>query len=92
MENRDIRKIGAALRDDIIDLQKVKSFKPEKVETLEVLTKEITVEVGSSDTLVLTNWNIGYGGLGKEIDFFYVLVHIRPSISKYLWEVYPGMG
>jgi ribonuclease D len=43
-ENRDIRKIGAALRDDILDLQKVKSFKPENFIDLQKYVEAFGIE------------------------------------------------
>ncbi len=43
-------------------------YKPEEKLTIEVEGKN---NQPMSDTLSLLNWNIGYSGLGKEVDFFY---------------------
>lgn len=47
--------------------QTLTDFKPEAVENLTVKTPPGTI----ADTLVLTTFNIGYCGLGAEMDFFY---------------------
>ena len=46
------------------------SFDPAEIENLEIVKKEYPANP-VKDTLLFANWNIGYGGLGKEIDFFY---------------------
>ncbi len=43
-------------------------YKPEPVE---ILVEETTVPLVEQDTFKLMNWNIGYAGLGSEMDFFY---------------------
>jgi len=43
-------------------------YKPEPVE---ILVERTTVSTIEQDTFKLMNWNIGYAGLGKEMDFFY---------------------
>ncbi|MCD4698855.1 MAG: endonuclease/exonuclease/phosphatase family protein [Bacteroidales bacterium] len=44
-------------------------------------------DIGVSDTLTLLSWNIGYAGLGKEMDFFYENGKmVRPSTSQH--EIY----
>lgn len=42
---------------------------PESHETTAILGK--TTNKAVTDTIRLLNWNIGYGGLGEEMDFFY---------------------
>lgn len=44
------------------------SFKPKKVENIKPEGKFSIEKAG--DTISLTTWNIGYGGLGEESDFF----------------------
>ena len=45
-------------------------YSPEKVEVLDK-TDDLPVQPVKLDTLNLMSWNIGYGGLGSEMDFFY---------------------
>ncbi len=45
-------------------------YKPEPVESLLSVDKD-NIEVVQIDTLNLITWNIGYAGLGAEMDFFY---------------------
>jgi len=48
----------------------VGSFNPAEIEKLEIIKKEYPTH-RDKDTLLFANWNIGYAGLGKEVDFFY---------------------
>ena len=49
----------------------VVEYKPEKVEPAEVIsTAPETRKVQFGDDLDILSWNIGYGGLGAEMDFF----------------------
>jgi len=60
-------------------------YKPEPIETLVELSDVATVQ---QDTFKLIDWNVGYAGLGKEMDFFYDGgTKVRPSEAlsrKYL--------
>ncbi|MDY0344213.1 MAG: hypothetical protein RBR28_11620 [Lentimicrobium sp.] len=47
--------------------QTITAYRPAPVETVNVSCTPGTVK----DTLSLISWNIGYAGLGKEMDFFY---------------------
>ena len=59
-----------------------------KPEAAEVLLEETDVPLVKQDTFKLMNWNVGYAGLGKEMDFFYDEgTQVRPSEAlnrKYL--------
>jgi len=48
----------------------VTEFKPEPVENLEIARTEGSSALPSDGELQVLIWNIGYGGLGKESDFF----------------------
>jgi endonuclease/exonuclease/phosphatase family metal-dependent hydrolase len=62
----------------------INSFSPAEIENVEVIHK-IHGSNPASDTLTFANWNIGYGGLGREIDFFYEGgSQVRPSYEDYL--------
>jgi len=43
-------------------------FKPDKIK---VISRDQNTEIVKKDTFKLISWNIGYAGLGKEMDFFY---------------------
>ena len=45
-------------------------YKPDAVETLPVKGERLP-SAALADTISLLTWNIGYGGLGQEMDFFY---------------------
>ena len=47
----------------------VTEYKPEQEEKLEV-TGESSVFVSEGDTISVVTWNIGYGALGANADFF----------------------
>lgn len=63
-------------------------FKPEPIE---ILVKKTSVPLVEKDTFEFMNWNIGYAGLGKEMDFFYDGgEQVRPSKElsrKYLDKI-----
>ena len=42
-----------------------------KPEPIEILIEKSNVPIVEQDTFKLIDWNIGYAGLGKEMDFFY---------------------
>lgn len=44
-------------------------WKPKEVEVIEHNTPPLPVSMG--DTITIVSWNIGYAGLGSEMDFFY---------------------
>lgn len=46
-------------------------YKPKPIEKLEVIKASNDLHQKVSDTFNLLSWNIGYAGLGKEMDFFY---------------------
>ncbi len=47
----------------------LKDYIPQQVEELQVIHKQQKIVTGSSFELI--SWNIGYAGLGSEMDFFY---------------------
>ncbi len=65
-------------------------YQPDKIEII-VEKDSFDSDNLSQDTFSLMNWNIGYGGLGKEMDFFYDGGEgVRPSkqlSEKYLSEI-----
>ncbi|MFR2717526.1 MAG: endonuclease, partial [Anaerococcus obesiensis] len=47
----------------------IKEYRPEKIENVEIQGKgEKNPEIGKNYTIM--TWNIGYGGLDKDTDFF----------------------
>lgn len=46
-------------------------YKPEKIVVLEIHKPALKSNVVSKDEFNILTWNIGYAGLGKEMDFFY---------------------
>lgn len=48
----------------------VTEFKPAPVEEAEVVRDGDSTLIAPGDRLVVLSWNVGYGGLGKESDFF----------------------
>jgi len=67
----------------LILLNTIKSYQPDDLEILEIIEKGSPENMGQ-DTISLISWNIGYGGLGKEIDFFYEGgTQVRPSFEGY---------
>ncbi len=49
-------------------------FKPAPIETVELISPKSTTEnpkTLTDSTFTFLIWNVGYGGLGKEVDFFY---------------------
>jgi endonuclease/exonuclease/phosphatase family metal-dependent hydrolase len=46
-------------------------YNPEKITLLRIHEPVLKNKVGTSEELNLLSWNIGYGGLGREMDFFY---------------------
>jgi len=58
-------------------------YKPDAVETLPLKGKGLP-SAAMSDTISLLTWNIGYAGLGREMDFFYEGgKRVRPSAIEY---------
>lgn len=61
-------------------------FSFDKVEVLS--THEFDMQISTSDTLEALTWNIGYCGLGKEMDYFYdggrMVMPSRALFDKYL--------
>jgi endonuclease/exonuclease/phosphatase family metal-dependent hydrolase len=47
----------------------ITEYQPDAIEKIEVLGKPAEIQL--KDTLTFVTWNIGYGGLGKEQDFFF---------------------
>lgn len=48
----------------------LKDFRPKPIEMVEVMNKDMAI-AKLHDTLSFFTWNIGYGGLGSEQDFFF---------------------
>lgn len=46
-------------------------YLPEKTETLVPVNEKAVLSPATQDTFELISWNIGYAGLGAEMDFFY---------------------
>jgi len=46
-------------------------FKPEKIVGLEIHQPVMKINIVNKDEINILTWNIGYAGLGKEMDFFY---------------------
>ena len=46
-------------------------YKPKRIVVLEIHQPELKNSVVSKDEFNILTWNIGYAGLGKEMDFFY---------------------
>lgn len=61
--------LGALIITLIIYLQ-LNNYSPAKTE-ISNITNQIQLPQNISDTLNIITWNIGYAGLGKEMDFFY---------------------
>ena len=49
----------------------MKDYRPDEVETLQVEGNPAKKEIAGQQELTLAAWNIGYAGLGREMDFFY---------------------
>src|SRR6478672_10424486 len=65
----DILYVGGMLLFGIVT-----KYKPAPVETVELIAAKAaapTPEVLNDSTYTFMIWNLGYGGLGKEVDFFY---------------------
>ena len=45
----------------------VNDYKPDPIESAEIMNKVLSP---ASDRISIFNWNLGYGGLGKDMDFF----------------------
>ncbi|MFH0757196.1 MAG: endonuclease/exonuclease/phosphatase family protein, partial [Bacteroidota bacterium] len=66
-------------------------YQPDPIETVEVAGAP-TVKVDSTTIFSIITWNIGYGGLGKEMDFFYDGgKRVRPGKS-YFDQSVSGIG
>jgi endonuclease/exonuclease/phosphatase family metal-dependent hydrolase len=60
----------------------IKDYHPAPIEQLTLNGKGMQFTEGA-DTLSLLTWNIGYGGLGREMDFFYEGgKQVRPSAGE----------
>jgi endonuclease/exonuclease/phosphatase family metal-dependent hydrolase len=46
-------------------------YKPEKITMLEIHKPVLKNRAGTGDEFNILTWNIGYAGLGREMDFFY---------------------
>jgi len=46
-------------------------YKPEKIVALEIHPPAAKINIVNKDEFNILTWNIGYAGLGKEMDFFY---------------------
>jgi endonuclease/exonuclease/phosphatase family metal-dependent hydrolase len=46
-------------------------YKPDKIGVLEIHQPDLKNTLGTKDEFNILTWNIGYAGLGKEMDFFY---------------------
>ncbi len=66
----------------------ITDYKPEPVEVIVAKSDNNSIKKFTKDTLSLIDWNIGYAGLGQEMDFFYDGgEQVRPSkklSDKYL--------
>ena len=45
----------------------ISDFQPQEIENAEIIQRSDSL---ASETISIFNWNIGYGGLGEEMDFF----------------------
>lgn len=62
--------LGAVLAGGFFLFSVITEFQPEPVEPVEVAGAP-SLKVDSTTLISLITWNIGYGGLGREMDFFY---------------------
>lgn len=61
------------------------AYRPEHEELLEVYGTGEEQSTNKNDTLTFITWNIGYAGLGKEMDFFYeggTMVKPAPDLHR----------
>lgn len=74
----------------------ITDYRPDNLEELEITGPEGDIYVLEKDTFSLITWNIGYAGLGAEMDFFYDKgKQVRPTkkISrKYLNNIKSFIG
>lgn len=87
--------IGTLYVSIVIGYSTLKEFKPMETEKLIVDNRgKSIVETGKE--LSMITWNIGYAGLGKEMDFFYEGgIQVRPSFElseKYLEGIISYIG
>lgn len=69
----------------------VREYRPKEVETIDAVSGERILSL--NDTLTLTSWNIGYGGLGDTEDFFMDGGKtVQPSNIDMVEENLRGMG
>jgi len=69
----------------------LKEFRPAPVQRLEIAGND-SASVQGHDTLSIVTWNIGYCGLGKEMDFFYEGgTMVRPS-KELAGKYFKGIG
>ncbi len=72
-----------------LSLAYVTKYKPKEVETL-VINQKASEESNpiSDSTLTFLIWNVGYGGLGKDVDFFYdggkMVITPEELVRKYI--------
>lgn len=71
-------------------------YRPDDIEELEINKTENNIATIKSDTFSFMTWNIGYAGLGAEMDFFYDGgKQVRPSKKmsrKYLNNIEQFLG
>ncbi len=70
----------------IIVIATITDYKPEEITRLE-LNKDSNPEILSDSTFTFISWNIGFCGLGAEMDFFYdggkMVRPTKPLVEKY---------
>jgi endonuclease/exonuclease/phosphatase family metal-dependent hydrolase len=66
-------------------------YKPKKISVLDIRTPMLKNNAETGDVFNILTWNIGYAGLGKEMDFFYEGGKmVRPSsglCQRYLYDI-----
>jgi endonuclease/exonuclease/phosphatase family metal-dependent hydrolase len=87
--------IGTLYLSIVIGCSTLKEFKPMEMEKLIVDNRGKRI-VKTGKELSMITWNIGYAGLGKEMDFFYEGgMQVRPSLElseKYLEGIISYIG
>jgi hypothetical protein len=75
---------GMAAIGGFLLFSRITEFTPRPVENSRLSRLDCTRGIQGSD-LTIVSWNIGYGGLGKEMDFFYDGgSRIRPGYTYYI--------
>lgn len=72
-----------------LTLAYITKYKPSQVETLVVNEKVNEKSISTTDSsLTFLIWNVGYGGLGKDVDFFYdggkMVITPEDLVRKYI--------